>query len=209
MVSFKLEVPITYISTCTQHRNEITTAIPMFSGSGNTERQMYKLYIIRAQFSLTFGDEKYLVIFGNMEWWLVVSTNSNPYKSPKKYTWGGLGVVIFQLYIRRRVDCAKVNRLDLRSPNRLKSAYWGRLPRLIIFEIIDEWHMSSTSNCYSGDSEEQKCSGEEIDEVQLPAKKDQHSLIVPLRVLLWAIKLSTSIKSLLDIGYSSCYSLFS
>ena len=36
--------------------------------------------------------------------------------------------------------------------------------------------MSSTANefSYSGDSKEQKSSGEEIDEVQLPAKKDDN-----------------------------------
>ena len=45
--------------------------------------------------------------------------------------------------------------------------------------------MPSTANDfrYSGDSKEQESSGEEIDEVQLPAKKEQHSLIVPLTVL--------------------------
>ena len=44
--------------------------------------------------------------------------------------------------------------------------------------------MSSTANdfSYCGDFKEQKSSGEEIDEVQLPATKGQHSLIVPLRV---------------------------
>ena len=44
--------------------------------------------------------------------------------------------------------------------------------------------MTTNDSSYSGDSKEQKSSGEEIDEVQLPARKDQHSLIVPLRVLL-------------------------
>ena len=45
--------------------------------------------------------------------------------------------------------------------------------------------MPSTANdfSYSGDSKEQESSGEEIDEIQLPAKKKQHSLIVPLTVL--------------------------
>ena len=45
--------------------------------------------------------------------------------------------------------------------------------------------MPSTANdfSYSGDSKEQEGSGEEIDEIQLPAKKKQHSLIVPLTVL--------------------------
>ena len=43
-------------------------------------------------------------------------------------------------------------------------------------------YMPSTANdfSYSGDSKEQEGSGEEIDEIQLPAKKEQHSLIVPL-----------------------------
>ena len=45
--------------------------------------------------------------------------------------------------------------------------------------------MPSTANdfSYSDDSKEQESSGEETDEVQLPAKKEQHSLIVPLTVL--------------------------
>ena len=45
--------------------------------------------------------------------------------------------------------------------------------------------MPSTANdfSYSGDSEEQEGSDEEIYEIQLPAKKEQHSLIVPLTVL--------------------------
>ena len=38
---------------------------------------------------------------------------------------------------------------------------------------------------YSGDSKEQESSGDEIDEVQLPAKREQHIslIIVPLTVL--------------------------
>ena len=45
--------------------------------------------------------------------------------------------------------------------------------------------MPSTANdfSYNGDSKEQEGSGEEIDEIQLSAMKEQHSLIVPHTVL--------------------------
>ena len=172
MVSFKLEVPITYISTCIQHRNEITTAIHMFSGSGNTKRQMYKLYTLFALSSHSRLGMKNILLF--LEIWSddQLFPPIQIHMNLKKNILGvDLGWSHFSIIhsTAGRLRQSKPTRLDLRSPNRLKSAYWGRLPRLIIFEIIDEWHMSSTSNyfSYSGDSEEQKCSGGEIDEVQL------------------------------------------